>query len=153
LIFATSSSTIIVLKTLAKNVATHLRERAFCVVFEDDLDRCWPRRQMARAEREREIKPSPNLKVGLPQLSRVGSVPGRFFEGWDRVELDFAQVAPSVQLGVVFEPALADVIAVLHVRDHDVPDADGRSPVINRNIKLHSTHHWIFDAPFCLPLP
>ena len=56
LIFATSSSTIIVLKTLAKNVATRLRERAFCVVFEDDLDRCWPRRQMARAERERQIQ-------------------------------------------------------------------------------------------------
>jgi muramoyltetrapeptide carboxypeptidase LdcA involved in peptidoglycan recycling len=56
LIFATSSSTIIFLKTLAKNVAARLRERAFCVVFEDDLDRCWPRRQMARAERQREIQ-------------------------------------------------------------------------------------------------
>jgi hypothetical protein len=56
LIFATPSSTIIILKTLAENVAARLGERAFCVVFEDDLERCWPRRRIARAEREREIQ-------------------------------------------------------------------------------------------------
>ena len=56
LIFATPSSTITSLKTLAKKVAARLGERAFCVVFEDDLDRCWPRRQMARVERENEIQ-------------------------------------------------------------------------------------------------
>jgi hypothetical protein len=56
LIFATPSSTITSLKALAKKVAARLGERAFCVVFEDDLDRCWPRRQMARAERENEIQ-------------------------------------------------------------------------------------------------
>ena len=56
LIFAKSSSTIIALKTLTKNVATHLRGRAFCLVFEDDLERCWPSKQLKRAEREKEIQ-------------------------------------------------------------------------------------------------
>jgi hypothetical protein len=54
--FATCSSTIIVVETLAKHIAAHLEEQAFCLVFEDDLERCWPRREMARAEREREIQ-------------------------------------------------------------------------------------------------
>jgi hypothetical protein len=56
LLSAMPPSMIIVLKTLAKYVAAHLGERAFCVVFEDHLDRCWPRREMAQAEREREIQ-------------------------------------------------------------------------------------------------
>jgi hypothetical protein len=43
------------LKTLAKHVATQLEERAFCVVFEDDLERCWPGNQVPRAERDSEI--------------------------------------------------------------------------------------------------
>jgi hypothetical protein len=55
-LFAMSSSTIIVLKTLAKHVGAHLGQRAFCVVFEDDLERCWPRKGMTRAKREREIQ-------------------------------------------------------------------------------------------------
>jgi hypothetical protein len=33
--------------TLAKHVAAQLEERAFCVVFEHDLERCWPRKEMA----------------------------------------------------------------------------------------------------------
>ena len=52
-------------------------------------------RWLGRNEREKS-KPSPNLKVGLPQLSRVGSVPGRFFEGWDWVELDFALTPKTI---------------------------------------------------------
>jgi hypothetical protein len=54
--FAMSSSTIIVLKTLAEHIAARLEERAFCVVFENDLERCWPRKKMARTKREREIQ-------------------------------------------------------------------------------------------------
>jgi hypothetical protein len=53
---AISSSTIILLKTLAEHIAAHLEERAFCVVFENDLERCWPRKEMARTKREREIQ-------------------------------------------------------------------------------------------------
>jgi hypothetical protein len=46
----------IVLKTLAKHIGAKLEERAFCVVFENDLNRCWPSRYMARAERENKIQ-------------------------------------------------------------------------------------------------
>ena len=46
----------IVLKTLAKHVAANLEERSFCVVFENDLNRCGPRRGIARSERERQIQ-------------------------------------------------------------------------------------------------
>jgi hypothetical protein len=55
LISANPSSTIIAVKTLAENVAAHLGERAFCVVFEDDLERCWPIKTVKRADREKEI--------------------------------------------------------------------------------------------------
>jgi hypothetical protein len=44
------------MKTLAKHVAARLEERAYCVVFEGDLERCWPRKQMAGLEREGEIQ-------------------------------------------------------------------------------------------------
>jgi len=44
------------MKILAKHVAARLEERAFCVVFENDLERCWPRTEMARSERERKIQ-------------------------------------------------------------------------------------------------
>ena len=48
---AMPSSTIIVLKTLAEHIAARLEERAFCVVFENDLERCWPRKEIARTKR------------------------------------------------------------------------------------------------------
>jgi hypothetical protein len=44
------------LKTLAEYIALQLQEREFCVVFDRDLERCWPSRRMARPEREREIQ-------------------------------------------------------------------------------------------------
>jgi hypothetical protein len=44
------------LKTLAEHIAAHIGERAFCVVFEDDLLRCWPSERFERAEREKEIQ-------------------------------------------------------------------------------------------------
>src|SRR5512132_4140423 len=37
--------------------------------------------------------------------------------------LNLAQVSPGMQLVVVLKPPLADVIAVVHVRNHDVSDA------------------------------
>ena len=43
------------LKTLAKHIATHFEKRAFCVVFEDDLNRCWPSKHMERTTWLREI--------------------------------------------------------------------------------------------------
>jgi hypothetical protein len=44
------------LKTLAEYVAQQLKERGFCVVFDRDLERCWPSRGMLRAERDRKIQ-------------------------------------------------------------------------------------------------
>ena len=44
------------MKILAKHVAAQLEKRAFCVVFEGDLERCWPRHLCARSELEREIQ-------------------------------------------------------------------------------------------------
>ena len=41
---------------LAEHIAQQLKERGFCVVFEHDLERCWPSSGMSRAEREREIQ-------------------------------------------------------------------------------------------------
>jgi len=64
--FAMSLSAITVLKTLAKHVAAHLAERAFCVVFEDDLERCWPSARLKRAVREKEIQSFAGSQVGLP---------------------------------------------------------------------------------------
>ena len=44
------------MKTLAKHIAARIGERAFCVVFEDDLERCWPSNKMAQTKRKREIQ-------------------------------------------------------------------------------------------------
>jgi hypothetical protein len=43
------------LKTLATQIAAQLKERAFCVVFEEGLKRCWPNDQMSTEERNSEI--------------------------------------------------------------------------------------------------
>jgi len=44
------------MKTLAKEVAAKLAKRAFCVVFENDLERCWPSSKMTHAKRKKEIQ-------------------------------------------------------------------------------------------------
>jgi hypothetical protein len=44
------------MKILLKHVAARLEERSFCVVFEGDLERCWPRKVIAWSERERKIQ-------------------------------------------------------------------------------------------------
>jgi hypothetical protein len=44
------------MRRLAERVSVHLKERAFCVVFEDDLQRCWPNSAAAGTERDREIQ-------------------------------------------------------------------------------------------------
>jgi hypothetical protein len=44
------------LKTLTKHIAAQIEERSFCVVFEDDLKRCWPSNQMSPEERKSEIQ-------------------------------------------------------------------------------------------------
>ena len=44
------------MKRLTKHVAARLEERSFCVVFEGDLERCWPRKGIAPSKRERKIQ-------------------------------------------------------------------------------------------------
>ena len=44
------------LKILAEHIAQQLKERGVCVVFEGDLERCWPSGEMSQAERERKIR-------------------------------------------------------------------------------------------------
>jgi hypothetical protein len=44
------------MKILAKHIVARLGERAFCVVFEDDLERCWPSDKVAAVKRNREIQ-------------------------------------------------------------------------------------------------
>jgi hypothetical protein len=44
------------MKTLAKHVAAGLEERAFCVLFENDVERCWPSNKITHAKRKEEIQ-------------------------------------------------------------------------------------------------
>ena len=41
---------------LAKHIERSLKERGFCVVLEDDLERCWPSGKINRADREKDIE-------------------------------------------------------------------------------------------------
>ena len=45
------------LDTLAKHIEQQLKKREFSAVFEDELERCWPRQKLKRAEAERQIQP------------------------------------------------------------------------------------------------
>jgi hypothetical protein len=41
---------------LAKHIERTLRERGFCVVLEDELERCWPSGNINPADREKDIE-------------------------------------------------------------------------------------------------
>jgi hypothetical protein len=41
---------------LAKHIERTLKEREFCLVFEDELERCWPSKEIERMEREKQIQ-------------------------------------------------------------------------------------------------
>ena len=44
------------MKMLAEHIAQQLKKRGFCVIFDRDLERCWPRQRVQRAKREKEIQ-------------------------------------------------------------------------------------------------
>ena len=44
------------LETLAKRIEQQLKKREFCVVFEAEIERCWPRKELRRAQQERQIQ-------------------------------------------------------------------------------------------------
>ena len=41
---------------LVQHIEQTLRERGFCVVFEDELERCWPIEKIDRGDREEQIQ-------------------------------------------------------------------------------------------------
>jgi hypothetical protein len=41
---------------LAKRIVRDLEERHFCLVLEDELERCWPSEKIEPAEREKQIQ-------------------------------------------------------------------------------------------------
>ena len=41
---------------LAKHIERSLRERGFCVVLEDELERCWSSEKSDREDREKQIQ-------------------------------------------------------------------------------------------------
>jgi len=47
---------------LAKHIEKHLEEREFCVVFEDEVERCWPRKKIKRAELQNQIQAFANSR-------------------------------------------------------------------------------------------
>ena len=44
------------MKTLAKHIEQQLGEREFCVVFEDELERCWPSQKLKPVDREEQVQ-------------------------------------------------------------------------------------------------
>ena len=44
------------LEALAKHIERRLKERPFCVVFEDETQRCWPQRKLIRTELDGQIQ-------------------------------------------------------------------------------------------------
>ena len=45
-----------VMQKLATQIEERLKERAFCLIFDSDLQRYWPREKMDSVERERQIE-------------------------------------------------------------------------------------------------
>ena len=41
---------------LARHIEQSLKERGFCVVLEDELERCWPSEKIKPADREKDIQ-------------------------------------------------------------------------------------------------
>ena len=41
---------------LAKHIERSLKKRGFCLVLEDELERCWPSEKIKRADREKQIQ-------------------------------------------------------------------------------------------------
>jgi hypothetical protein len=41
---------------LAKHIERSLKERGFCLVLEDELERCWPSEKIKGADREKQIQ-------------------------------------------------------------------------------------------------
>jgi hypothetical protein len=74
LILAMSSSTIIILKVLAEHIGARLRERDFASFLRMIWSVAGHAKRWRGQNGRQKSNTSPNLRVGLPQFSRVGSV-------------------------------------------------------------------------------
>ena len=55
-IYPTGSGSDYFMEILAKHVEQQLKRRGFCVVFEDEVERCWPMEKLGPMERKRQIE-------------------------------------------------------------------------------------------------
>ena len=71
---------------LAKHIERSLRERGFCVVLEDELERCWPTEKIKRADREKQIQTFAKSRGWIVSILNTDSgVMRTIFEGPDSV--------------------------------------------------------------------
>ncbi len=68
------------MKILAEHIAQQLKERGFCVVFEHDLERCWPSSGMSQAERERKIQDFAQSQGWTAAILEAGSTTRAIFQ-------------------------------------------------------------------------
>ena len=54
---------------LAKRIVRDLEERHFCLVLEDELERCWPSEKIEPAEQEKQIQTFAELLGGASPFS------------------------------------------------------------------------------------
>ena len=99
----------------------HPTEGGRCVESEAKIKPTRPQRLLARAgELEEVVTQYTNHAKHNRDSTASVLVP---IVGLLAVNLNLAQVSPRMQLVMVLEPSLADVVAIVHVRNHDVSDA------------------------------
>ena len=71
---------------LAKHIERSLRERGFCVVLEDELERCWSTEKIKRAHREKQIQSFAESRGWIVSILNPDSgVMRAIFEGPDSI--------------------------------------------------------------------
>jgi hypothetical protein len=66
---------------LAKHIEQSLKERGFCVVLEDQLERCWPSENVEDAEREEQIQTFAESRGWIVSVLTGSGVMRAIFEG------------------------------------------------------------------------
>jgi hypothetical protein len=69
---------------LAKHVERSLKERGFCVVLEDELERCWPSEKIKRADREKQIQTFAKSRGWIVSIPNTDSGARAVFEAAPR---------------------------------------------------------------------
>jgi hypothetical protein len=68
------------LKILAEHIAQELEHRGFCLVFEHDMERCWPSSGMSQAEREGKIQDFAESQGWTAAILDAGSATRAIFQ-------------------------------------------------------------------------